>query len=140
MLFMSRSFSVLMVLAAFAVATLGGCNRGPKMYPVTGQVLSSGKPVAGASVLFYREKAARPPAGTTNASGEFQFLAPAGDYTAVITACESLSPQAGMGVTDEDPNKVRWTVPQKYSRADESDLKVTVKSSDNQFKFEFPRK
>jgi len=111
------------------------------MYPVSGQVLANGKPVAGAAVLFFREKGTRPPSGTTNANGEFHFLAPAGQYTGVITACESTSSQAGMGVADEDPSKVKWIVPQKYSRADESDLKVTVKAGgDNQFKFEFPRK
>ncbi len=137
---MSRSCCVLTVFAVLAGAMIGGCNRGPTVYPVTGQVLVSGKPVAGAAVLLYREKAASPPAGTTNANGEFQLLAPAGDYTVVITASESLSPQAGMGVAEEDPNKVRWIVPQKYSRADESDLKVTVKSGVPPLKFEFPRK
>jgi hypothetical protein len=129
-----------MATAAMLLVAVGGCGGGPKMYPVSGQVLANGKPVAGAAVLFFREKGARPPSGTTNANGEFHFSAPAGQYTAVITACESMSSQVGMGVAEEDPNKVKWIVPQKYSRAEDSDLKATVQAGENQFKFEFPRK
>lgn len=136
---MSRTVAM---MATFAMLlAVGGCGGGPKKYPVSGHVLVNGKPVPGASVLFFREKGTRPPSGTTDANGEFRLLAEAGNYTAVITACKSLSgPQVDMGAA-EDPAKLQWIVPQKYSRADESDLKATVKAGgDNQFKFEFPRK
>jgi len=138
---MTRPIRIVAMLLGLVVAAASGCSRGPKEYPVSGEVVVSGKPVSGAAVLLYREKAGRPPSGTTNASGQFRLSALAGDYTAVITACESLSKQVGMGLVGEDPSKVRWIVPEKYSRSDDSDLKVTVKpGGDNHFKFEFPRK
>ena len=129
------------LLAALAILACGGCNRGPKMYPVTGLVTLGGKPVAGASVMLYRVKGGRPPAATTDVSGAFRLVSPEGDYTAIITACESLTPQTGMEIPDENPPKVRWIVPEKYSRFDQSGLKVKVaRGGENHFKFEFPRK
>lgn len=120
----------------------GGCNRGPKLYPVTGTVTLDGKPVANAAVLLYKEKGGRPPEAQTDAAGKFQMMSLPGTYTVIVSKCESLTPQSGMEVYDDDnPPKVRWIIPEKYSRPDQSDLKAEVKAGGpNDFKFEFPRK
>jgi hypothetical protein len=127
-------FMVLLVAAA-----LSGCSRGPKTYPVSGQVLLHGKPVAGAAVLLFREKGGRPPEAVTDAKGMFRFTAPAGEYTVVINASEGSPSQSVMDPPPETLPPVRWIIPEKYSRPDTSDLKVTVPSG-NELKFEFPRK
>lgn len=126
------------VLALLAIV-VGGCSRGPKLYPVKGEVTLNGKPVPNAAVLLYQEKGARPPEGKTDDGGMFQLLSPAGEYTAIITACQYMTPPSGMEVSADTP--VRWIVPEKYSRPDQSDLKIKVApGAENHFKFEFPRK
>jgi hypothetical protein len=128
-------------IVGLAIAAAGGCNRGPTLYPVTGEVTLDGKPVPSAAVMLYQEKGSRPPAGTTDARGAFQLVSPEGDYTVIITACQALTPQSGMEVPSDTLPPVRWIVPEKYSRPDQSDLKVKVsRGGENHFKFEFPRK
>jgi hypothetical protein len=126
-------------LALLAIV-VGGCDRGPKLYQVTGTVTLDGKPVPDAAIMFYQEKGTRPPSGTTDASGNFRLLSPVGDYTVIVTACQPLTRYGAMQTPGEPPPPVRWIVPEKYSRPTESDLKVTVGSGENHFKFEFPRK
>lgn len=124
---------------ALLVIVLGGCSRGPKLYPVKGEVTLNGKPVANAAVLFYREKAGLPPTARTDAAGAFQLQSAPGEYIAIITACEYMTPPSGQEVSSDSP--VRWIIPEKYSRPTESDLQVKVTpGGDNHFKFEFPRK
>lgn len=128
-------WNIVLVLLAIVV---GGCSRGPKLYPVKGEVTLNGKPVADAAVLFYREKGGRPPEAKTDAAGTFSLLSPEGTFTVIVTACEYLTPPSGTDPSAERP--VRWIIPEKYSRPD-SDVKVTVKpGGDNHFKLEFPQK
>jgi hypothetical protein len=128
-------------IVGLAMALAGGCSRGQKLYPVSGEVTLNGKPVPSAAVMLYREKGGRPPAGTTDARGAFQLLSPEGDYTVVINASQALTPQSGMEIPNDTPPPVRWILPEKYSQPDQSDLKVKVnRGGENHFKFEFPRK
>jgi hypothetical protein len=60
-----------------AVQILAGCsgqNAGrPKVVPVTGAVAYNGRPIEGASVIFWVEGSPRPASGTTDAKGEFRL-------------------------------------------------------------------
>jgi hypothetical protein len=124
---------------ALLVTVVVGCSRGPKLYPVKCEIVLNGKPVAKAAVLLYQEKGGRPPSGQTDATGTVQLQSPPGEYTVIITACEYVTPPSGVEVSADTP--VRWIIPEKFSRPNESPLTVKVAAGgDNQFKFEFPRK
>ena len=84
-------FLVLAVLAAFAVLALAG-TASASSPSIVGTVVdaSTGQPVAGICVTVMVVKTS--PSGyeaetTTDASGDFSFVAPAGDYNVYLTSC-----------------------------------------------------
>jgi len=127
--------ALLTVTLAAVLGTLG-CGRGPKVYPVEGQVLVGGKPAPRATVTFHPVREAEGPVVRPTAQadeqGKFQLTtfqkgdgAPAGDYKVTVSLylATRRSPQ-------EDPTPVNY-LPERYSQADASGLKATVSPGDN---------
>jgi hypothetical protein len=116
-----------------------GCGRGPKTYPVTGVVTVGGRPVKDASVMFYRKDSPAVSA-QTQADGSFQLRAVAGEHQVAITACESSGPMLDP-LAVEDAAKLKWIVPQRYSKLDQTDQTAKVQAGqENRFKFDLPAK
>lgn len=122
-----RSLPMTGLLALFA-----GCG-GPAYHSVTGTVRLDGLPVADAAVLL--EPVAGGPAahGVTDARGRFdlqsanRYGVAAGQYRVAVTK------QLVAGVRDDETQepggaKVKWIVPERYSRTDTSGLTVSVPS------------
>lgn len=119
-----------------ALAVCVGCDRGPRLVPVSGVVLLDGQPVANAAVLFIPAEG-RPAEGTTDAEGKFTLqtfqpgdgaLVGTHDVTVTGVRIHGVTATAD-GLSDADPGKVRyeWFVPQRYSIRETSQLKVEVK-------------
>jgi hypothetical protein len=141
------------VLSALCISLilLVGCNRGPRMVPVSGVVLLDGKPVEGAAVLFTPDAGGRPADGATDKEGKFtlQTFQPAdgavlGKYKVAVVGMRMTGIQATAdGLSGEvDASKVRevWFVPKKYSTPDTSGLAVEVKPGLAPLKFELAGK
>ncbi|MEO1980513.1 MAG: hypothetical protein ABGZ24_08345, partial [Fuerstiella sp.] len=62
---------ILHCMAGLSLVIMTGCGGSdrPATYPVSGSVLYNGEPVAGASVSFWAEGAARAATGVTTAEG-----------------------------------------------------------------------
>lgn len=140
-------------LAAFVLAGCSGAEGGNQVdvYEVTGKVTLNGAPVANALVTF-SPKANQPVAtGRTDESGQYTLTtyaagdgAAAGEYVALVYKDE-VDTSADSGPAAHDPNNptprshagpsrrtaTKSLVPQKYTSADQSDLKVTVKEGEN---------
>ena len=122
------------------LAILAGCNRGPKMTPVTGKVLYNGRPLEFGVVMF------QPPSGQP-AQGE---IAPDGTFTLstyrlndgvvlakhkVRVACyESMRPGSAKGPGERTLGKP--LVPEKYMLFDQSGLTADVDENNHEFTFE----
>lgn len=76
------------LLAGLVSLALVGCGGGgdenPATAAATGTVMYQGKPVAGATVSFVKEGAARSGVGVTNAEGKFQISTFANNDGAII--------------------------------------------------------
>lgn len=130
------------IAAPLALAVLWmGCSRGPKTIPVTGVVTLAGKPVASATVMLYVKGG---PLGSakTDSSGTFRLLSLPGENTVTVTAFELLDPGSDVGPSGTGAGmKLRWIVPERYSRVDQSDLRAKVTpGGENHFRFELPAK
>jgi hypothetical protein len=124
---------------AGAALLLGSCSDGFKMrktYPVSGQVLVDGKPLKGVAIALHPQDKAMErerPLGETDENGKFTLStyntgdgAPEGEYT----ACLAVPPQGDEG--SDQQKRTANPIPEKYGRAETSDLKVTVKSGKNE--------
>jgi len=150
------------LLAAGCGGKVDGDAGRQKVYRVKGKITMGGGPVANASVSFSpRDKQ---PAATarTGADGSYSLTtydggdgAAAGDYVVLVTKS---APAAGSPARlgSHDPNNIPNAnamhsgptgagassdsgslLPEKYSRADQSDLTATVKpDAENEFNFE----
>lgn len=124
---------------------LAGCG-GAGTVRCGGVVQLDGKPVPNASVMFIPKDAGRRPAtGKTDASGRFQLttFTPGdgvlpGAHTVTVMACEVIPPAPRQGPGGEEgygEPTLRWLVPEKYSRPDESGLTADVRSGQREFTF-----
>jgi hypothetical protein len=126
------------VLTAALVAA--GCSRGEPLFPVSGVVTLSGKPLAGASITLYPDatkgnQTKRLPAGPSNAKGEYRLYtlmrsgAPAGWYKVVVFASETPKvPDA------KDSKKNQTALPKsiinaRYNQESTTPLSVEVKAA-----------
>jgi hypothetical protein len=124
----------LMWSAAVSALTIAGCGRSGSvtpLYPVEGQVLWNGKPLAGASLVFCpREQSAAKngvsPRAHSDVNGRFRVStysagdgAAEGQY-AVVVRCTPVVDTGGGSAPG--PN----ILPRKYARAESTDLQVTV--------------
>ena len=118
---------------ATLVVLIPSCNpSGPKLYPVTGQILYEGQPVGGAIVVFHPVNPGpdnRLPGATAGTDGNFSLKtypygegAPEGEYVALVSLLEE-----GKGQDAQPKNKL----PGRYSDTSKSGLKVTVKPAPN---------
>src|SRR4051812_42888985 len=119
---------------------VAGCNRGPKMTPVTGKVIYNGRPLEFGVVMF------QPPSGQP-AQGEIQ---PDGTFNMstyrlndgvvlakhkVRIACyESMRPGIVKGPGERTLGKP--LVPEKYTLFDQSGLAADVNENNHEFTFE----
>jgi hypothetical protein len=141
------------VLAYIAVGLLAGCGGGedkwtqerPKPVPAGGTVLYKNEPVEGATVTFVPTGTAQAAIGQTDASGKFQLQtyqpgdgAVPGDYKVTVRKVE-VAAQASeeTNVFDTKPIEERSLLPQRYGKAEKTDLTASVKEeAENGFTFE----
>ena len=119
---------------AFSAAALGCGKKGPKLYPVKGQVFFMDQPAAGAQVVFQPTGGANAEAGiasgTVGPDGSFALStyphgdgAVAGEYNVVVTWMPENAREL-----DNPKNKL----PAKYADSNNPVLKATVKEEANE--------
>ena len=125
--------------AAVLSAFLAGCGSQknlPARYPVSGQVLQSGKPIADAIITLHPSSPSpdvtQCPIAYSDAEGRFSMTtfetgdgAPAGDYSVTV---ELRAPRT---VGEEVVRDGRNMLPIRYSRPESSKLTVQVTEGDN---------
>ena len=136
------------------VAGCGKASSGRKtVYSVTGTVTLSGGPVPGATVTLSPKEGQPVAYGTTDDSGKFKLStyetgdgAVPGAYVALVLKPEA-APTNANSTGGHDPNQTSASsmhsaakkkpkgagggIPEKYSKPDQSDLKVTVEAKPN---------
>lgn len=152
---MVRNGLFLAVAAVIGIAVVG-CSKTSLsgLSPVTGTITQGGKPLEGATVIFApaAQSAARAAAGVTDANGVFTLTtlqpgdgAMPGDYNVTVSKVQV----TGKVYTQEEGNKYynefrkpppipesKSLVAKKYTKAEDSGLKATVKKGDkNDFPF-----
>lgn len=122
---------VVLVLGTIEAGGLIGCGQsGPKLVPVSGVVTLDGQPLSDAGILFQPIGGGPPASGTTDASGRFTLRtqnrpgAVLGEHRVSITKFESTG--TGMGVAGNEPVRMRWLLPEKYTRPETSGITVKV--------------
>ena len=95
------TFGAAAILMAATLLAFGGCqsNEHPELRPAGGVVTYKGEPVAGATVAFHHDDAARLATGTTDEEGLFQLTsyerndgAIPGEHRVVITKADAWAP------------------------------------------------
>lgn len=114
----------------------GGCSSRSKepVYPVRGQVLLDGKPLAEAAVVFHRlDEQGRSLTATTSADGRFQLTsyepedgAPAGQYAITVEH------RALVKEGDEMMRTGRNLLPARYADPSRSGLRCSVQAGRNE--------
>lgn len=137
--FRSISERMTFLSALMLLVTVVGCG-GPKLLPVTGVVTLDGEPVAEAGVMFLPIEQGPATGGTTDAAGRFQLtttnrlgVAPGG-YHVTVTKREV----TGGGMFDvggPKSQKIKWFVPEKYSKPETSGLEAAVSPDQCEFTF-----
>lgn len=129
-------------LFLLGVVFIAGCGRsGIELFPVQGQVLLDGKPLAEAGVMFLPADTGPSSMGTTDSEGRFELMtvnskgAPRGNYKVTIAKRKYVPPKPGQpappgGLVAE------WYSPRKYANPDTSGLTADVGDSNNEFRFE----
>ena len=79
-----------MTAVAVALLVLTGCDRGPKMYPVSGTVTLDGNPVPEGEILFTDGDGKLGPDAGKIKDGRFEFQAKAGKKRVEISASKVL--------------------------------------------------
>ncbi len=127
----------LLVGISVVLPLLTGCNRGPEMVPVTGQVLYKNKPLEYGSVMFAPADGGEPAKGPIQPDGSFQLKTITADGDVIqgvrvgscsvrITAFESQRPGGGGVSPDAEMMLGRSAVPRKYQSFGTSGLTVDV--------------
>lgn len=142
-----RALSRLMTVAALTAAVASCGPKGPKLYPVSGQVLYEGQPAEGAQVVFQPlnpppESEGRTSGGTVGKDGTFTLRtypfgegAPEGEYT-VAVQWFGIPGQAAKGKgkktrEGDDGTEATSAIPERYTDPDTSGLKASVKPGPN---------
>ncbi len=130
--------------AGLLLLFLGGCG-GPKYYPVSGQVLLDGQPVAQAAVMFHPRSAGPVGSAVTDEKGNYHLVtanqagALAGEYDVTITKQRTRGVRADETV-EAGGLRVDWLVPPRYSLAGKSELKASVPSAPPRYDFSLTSK
>src|SRR5262249_40892081 len=133
-----------------ATGLLSGCGDGRlPVYPVRGQVFYEDKPTPGALVIFHPlnnpDPRARGLVARVRAEGSFSPTtyntedgAPAGEYAVTVAWVKDVDNQ---NVAKEDMKEQRNLLPDRYSKAETSGLRVEVKKGSNELEpFRLTRK
>jgi len=124
------------------LAALAGCGGGGlDLVPVSGTLRLDGRPVEDAAVMFSPVDGRPVASGTTDAQGTFRLTttnkpgALVGEHRVTVTK------QRVTGITEEGvvaPGgmHVEWLIPERYSRADTSGLRVTVSPKEHEHTFD----
>ena len=108
-----------------------GCDDGPEIVPVSGQVLIDGKPLTHGFVQV-GPKGYRPASGDIGPDGRFTLTtSEPGDGIVIGT-----HPAAVIGTESIDGTKQRWHAPRKYQDFSTSGLTVTVDGPTDSLKIE----
>ncbi len=130
---------ILALACAGLVALVPACSKGSRkqVYPVRGQVLLQGRPVAQAIVTFHPAAAAADdprPSAQTDEQGYFTLGsythddgAPAGEYTVSVTCFRSSAPRTA----SEGDQTTRNVLPPRYANPTTSQLRATVSAGPN---------
>jgi hypothetical protein len=133
------------------LAWAGGCGpsspRSAEHAEVSGKVLIDNKPLPGGEISFVTVKGGFASSGKIDENGNYQVKAPVGEVTITVNngMLQNQQPRRGKGpggggaapkelphtkqaAPDVQPTKGHWvSIPSRYSNADSSDLKYTVK-------------
>jgi len=119
------------IAGCVATVVLAGCDRGPQMVPVTGQVLYKGKPLEFGSVMF-QPPSGQPATGDIQPDGTFSLStyrpgdgAVVGSHKVRIACYQSQSPTAVKGPGEQSLG--RLLIPMKYTLFDQSRLTAEVR-------------
>lgn len=145
------------VFVAFCLVMLAGCNWDPPVYEVTGKVTLGGKAHKG--IIVYFKEIDTPTTQfnygvwETDSEGNIQFADNAsgigissGTYrvTFAINASEvgTISSSIASARTGDDSGKSRAAniLPSKFTYYESSPVEFEVKSGDNHFEFNIPKK
>ena len=110
-----RRFTVLLVIAVSGLTTVG-CNRGPKIVPVTGKVTLDGKPMPFKSVYFFPDRS-----GATEGNGAGGYTDADSNYYLISNAGGATSDQRGI-----QPGLYRVTVAEPAIPIDENSFSKPV--------------
>lgn len=123
------------IILCLATVVLAGCDRGPKLAPVTGKVLYNGKPLEFGSVMF-QPPSGQPAVGEIQADGTFTLStfqlndgAVVGSHKVRIACYESQRSSAAKGPGEQSLG--RLLIPMKYTLFDQSGLTAEVREEDN---------
>ena len=133
-------------LATLVVTLVVGCGQsGLELFPVQGQVMLDGKPLADAGVTFLPAEKGPSASGTTDTDGRFELMttnsigAIRGTHSVVIAKRKYVPIKPG-----EEPVpgglRAEWYSPKKYANPSTSGLSADVGEGDNKFDFELSSK
>jgi hypothetical protein len=126
----------LRVLVVLLVASIAGCDSGPKLVKAGGTVKYKGAPLPGADVIFMADEGSAPSIGRTDEQGRFTLStsgkpgAPIGAGKVAITAVRqkrAVSDAEAVSMTSEQiAANHESLIPAKYNNFISSELTATV--------------
>jgi hypothetical protein len=133
-----------LILLLLAVA---GCQRGPRIVPVSGTITLDGQPVKDAAVMFMLNPGNRIATGITDAAGRYSLSthptgngAFEGNHTVTVSLYrDESSPGTNTpegAVSGSSLVKIVWLVPEKYSQPAASGLTATVSRGQSSYDFQ----
>jgi len=127
-------------LTLLPLVILAGCNRGPKMVPVTGKVNYNGRPLEFGVVMF-QPPSGQPAQGDIQPDGTFNLSTyrlndgvVLGKHKVRVACYESMRPGTAKGSGERTLGKP--LVPEKYTLFDQSGLTADVDENNHDFSFE----
>jgi hypothetical protein len=122
-------------IALLAMVLLAGCDRGPRVVPVTGKVLFNGTPLEFGSVTF-QPRSGQPAQGEIQSDGTFSLStfrpndgAVIGSHKVRIACYESQRPNATRAPGEQSLGQL--LIPGKYTLFDQSGLTAEVREEGN---------
>lgn len=140
----ARLFRLILFCVVIAIA---GCERGPRVVPVSGTITLDGQPVKDAAVMFMLKPGGRIATGITDAAGRYTLSthptgngAFEGNHTVTVSLYrDESSPGTNTpegAVSGSSLVKIVWLVPEKYSQPAHSNLTATVSRNQATYDFE----
>lgn len=134
------------VLLLLLIASFAGCERGPRIVPVSGTITLDGRPVKDAAVMFLLNPGGRVATGITDAAGRYSLSthptgngAFEGEHTVTVSLYrDESSPGTNTpegAVSGSSLVKIVWLVPEKYSQPANSGLTASVNRSQSTYDF-----